>query len=240
MGQPDLFRMPRKPWNAGRITGAKAPLKPKHIWAIRQHLKSLGLARHLAMFNTALDAKLRGCDRMTDLRQTRRERTPPRSVRGRKRTNRSLTFVSYGDVRGRVRREVIDAVAGQEFILGGDILTRGALRFVRASGGTRPPACRTQPPLSPLVFHVCRPSSRKALKTQFSSERCNICGKLERSACEPQAEQARRSAMGGKRPPEVANTATSAVVLGPIVSGRGGLPTLEYRKRAAAGGPAAR
>lgn len=32
MGQPDLFRMPRRPWNAGRMIGAKAPLKPKHIW----------------------------------------------------------------------------------------------------------------------------------------------------------------------------------------------------------------
>ena len=62
MSQPDLFRIPRKPWNAGRMTGAKAPLKPKHIWAIRQHLKSVGSVRDLAMFNIALDAKLRGCD----------------------------------------------------------------------------------------------------------------------------------------------------------------------------------
>lgn len=62
MSQPDLFRMPRKPWNAGRMTSAKAPLKPKHIWAIRQHLKSLSMVRDLAMFNVALDAKLRGCD----------------------------------------------------------------------------------------------------------------------------------------------------------------------------------
>lgn len=62
MGQPDLFRTPRKPWNAGRLTGAKAPLKPKHIWAIRQHFKSVGAVRDLAMFNVALDAKLRGCD----------------------------------------------------------------------------------------------------------------------------------------------------------------------------------
>ena len=59
MGQLDLFRIPRKPWNAGRMTGAKAPLKPKHIWAIRQHLKSVGSIRDLAMFNIALDAKLR-------------------------------------------------------------------------------------------------------------------------------------------------------------------------------------
>jgi len=62
MGQPDLFRIPRKPWNAGRMIGAKAPLKPKFIWAIRQHLKSQGAVRDLAMFNIALDAKLRGCD----------------------------------------------------------------------------------------------------------------------------------------------------------------------------------
>ena len=73
MSQPDLFRLPHKPWNAGRMTGAKAPLKPKHIWAIRQHLKSVGSIRDLAMFNIALDAKLRGCDlvklRLADIAQ---------------------------------------------------------------------------------------------------------------------------------------------------------------------------
>jgi integrase len=44
------------------MTGAKAPLKPKSIWAIRQHLKSVGSIRDLAMFNVPLDAKLRGCN----------------------------------------------------------------------------------------------------------------------------------------------------------------------------------
>lgn len=62
MRQPDLFRTPRKPWNAGRIIGPKAPLKPKHIWAIRQQLKANGRCRDLAMFNCAIDAKLRACD----------------------------------------------------------------------------------------------------------------------------------------------------------------------------------
>lgn len=52
----------RKPWNAGRIVGAKAPLKPKDVWAIRQQLKSAGRVRDLALFDCALDAKLRGCD----------------------------------------------------------------------------------------------------------------------------------------------------------------------------------
>ena len=62
MSQPDLFRIARRPWNAGRVIGPKAPLKPRHIWSIRQELKSLGAVRDLAMFNIALDAKLRGCD----------------------------------------------------------------------------------------------------------------------------------------------------------------------------------
>lgn len=62
MAQSDMFRLPRRPWNSGRLIGAKAPLKPKHIWAIRQQLKTTGRVRDLAMFNCALDAKLRGCD----------------------------------------------------------------------------------------------------------------------------------------------------------------------------------
>ncbi len=62
MRQPDLFRSPQKPWNAGRLSGPKAPLKPKHIWAIRQQLKTNAQVRDLAVFSCALDAKLRGCD----------------------------------------------------------------------------------------------------------------------------------------------------------------------------------
>jgi integrase len=60
--QLDLFIQPRRPWNAGRLIGPKAPLKPKHIWAIRHQLKVSRRVRELAMFNCALDSKLRGCD----------------------------------------------------------------------------------------------------------------------------------------------------------------------------------
>lgn len=62
MATRDLFRSPPTPWNAGRLIGPKPPLKPKHIWAIRQQLKSGGRIRDLALFNCAIDAKLRGCD----------------------------------------------------------------------------------------------------------------------------------------------------------------------------------
>ena len=47
MAQIDLFRMPKKPWNSGRIIGAKPPLKPKHIWGIRQQLRTAGKVRDL-------------------------------------------------------------------------------------------------------------------------------------------------------------------------------------------------
>lgn len=52
----------REPWNKGKLVGQKPPLKPKDIWAIRIHLQGTQRARDLAMFNLAIDSKLRGCD----------------------------------------------------------------------------------------------------------------------------------------------------------------------------------
>ena len=52
----------REPWNKGKLVGQKAPLKPKDIWAIRIHLQNAHEVRDLAMFNLAIDSKLRGCD----------------------------------------------------------------------------------------------------------------------------------------------------------------------------------
>src|SRR3982074_3720926 len=52
----------RVPWNKGKVTGAKPPLRPKHVWSIRTKLQIEGRARDLAMFNLAIDSKLRGCD----------------------------------------------------------------------------------------------------------------------------------------------------------------------------------
>jgi integrase len=50
------------PWNKGKLIGAKPPLRPKHVWAIRTRLMVEGRSRDLAMFNLAIDSKLRGCD----------------------------------------------------------------------------------------------------------------------------------------------------------------------------------
>jgi hypothetical protein len=52
----------RTPWNKGKLIGAKPPLRPKHVWAIRTQLMIEGRTRDLALFNLAIDSKLRGCD----------------------------------------------------------------------------------------------------------------------------------------------------------------------------------
>jgi len=52
----------RAPWNKGRLIGQKRPLKPKEVWAIRVRLQLEERRRDLALFNLALDSKLRGCD----------------------------------------------------------------------------------------------------------------------------------------------------------------------------------
>jgi len=51
-----------QPWNKGKLTGAKPPLSPKHVWAVRTRLQLLKRCRDLALFNLAIDSKLRGCD----------------------------------------------------------------------------------------------------------------------------------------------------------------------------------
>src|SRR5262249_27906353 len=52
----------RTPWNKGKLIGAKPPLRPKHVWSIRTRLTMQCRSRDLAMFNLAIDSKLRGCD----------------------------------------------------------------------------------------------------------------------------------------------------------------------------------
>ncbi len=50
------------PWNKGKLIGQKLPLKLKEIWAIRIRLQMAKNTRELALFNLAIDSKLRGCD----------------------------------------------------------------------------------------------------------------------------------------------------------------------------------
>jgi len=63
----------QEPWNKGRLVGQKPPLKLKEIWAIRIRLQIDKKHRDLALFNLAIDSKLRACDllklRLSDVSQ---------------------------------------------------------------------------------------------------------------------------------------------------------------------------
>ena len=65
MSEPQNSRAtcsPKSAWNKGKLVGAKPPLQPKHVWAIRTRLQLDGQLRDLALFNLAVDSKLRACD----------------------------------------------------------------------------------------------------------------------------------------------------------------------------------
>lgn len=57
-----MNKLNTSPWNKGKIIGQRKPLKVLHIWGIRIRLELEDKTRDLALFNLALDSKLRGCD----------------------------------------------------------------------------------------------------------------------------------------------------------------------------------
>ena len=63
MNDNDTNAPPRSPpWNKDKLVGPKPPLKVSHVWSIRTKMKIDGRTRDLALFNLAIDSKLRGCD----------------------------------------------------------------------------------------------------------------------------------------------------------------------------------
>ncbi len=62
MHSPEYIRNHRVPWNKGKLVGQKPPLKLREIWAIRIRLQLARRTRDLALFNLAIDSKLRACD----------------------------------------------------------------------------------------------------------------------------------------------------------------------------------
>jgi integrase len=60
--EPTTASNQQRPWNTGKLIGPKPPLQPRHVWAIRTRLQLAGRARDLALFNLAIDSKLRACD----------------------------------------------------------------------------------------------------------------------------------------------------------------------------------
>ena len=84
----------RDRWNKGKLVGQKPPLKPKDIWAIRILLQNAHHIRDLALFNLAIDSKLRCCDlvklRVRDI--THSNQSLPRAMVVQRKTQRPVQF----------------------------------------------------------------------------------------------------------------------------------------------------
>src|ERR1700676_4972720 len=72
----------RQPWNKGLLVGQKKPLEPKHVWSIRVRLEIAGSKRDLAIFNLAIDSKLRACDLDDRFHETGIEETGSMELEG--------------------------------------------------------------------------------------------------------------------------------------------------------------
>jgi integrase len=111
----------RPPWNKGKLVGAKPPLRPSHVWSIRTKLQMQGHTRDLALFNLAIDSKLRGCDvvavRVDDVapngyamdRATIRQRKTGRPVRFELTDQTRMAIDGYLRLTGRNPGEVLFA-----------------------------------------------------------------------------------------------------------------------------------
>ena len=84
----------REPWNKGKLVGQKAPFKLNDIWAIRIRLQMYDRVRDLALFDLAIDSKLRACDlvkiRVRDVAHG--ERVAARAIVMQKKTHRPVQF----------------------------------------------------------------------------------------------------------------------------------------------------
>ena len=84
----------REPWNKGKMVGQKAPFKLKDIWAMRVRLQLEGRIRELALFNLAIDSKLRGVrpGRPEGARISHGDQVAPRASSMQHKTQRPVQF----------------------------------------------------------------------------------------------------------------------------------------------------
>lgn len=94
----------RGSWNKGKLIGQKAPLKLKEIYAIRIRLQLGNRIRELALFNLAIDSKLRGCDlvklKVSDISQG--NHIASRAIVMQQKTQRPVQFEITDQTRGAV------------------------------------------------------------------------------------------------------------------------------------------
>ena len=113
---PSFIGSARDPWNKARLIGQKRPLKPKEVWAIRVRLQLEHCRRDLALFNLAIDSKLRGCD-LVRLRV--KDVCVGAQIRGRttviqQKTGRPVQFEITEQTRAAIRDWIASAQLGTE------------------------------------------------------------------------------------------------------------------------------
>ena len=109
----------RVPWNKGKITGQKPPLKRNEIWAIRVRLQIQRRNRDLALFNLAIDSKLRACDlvrvRVRDV--THGSQVASRAIIMQRKTNRPVQFEITDQTRAAVGNQIaITRLGPQDYL----------------------------------------------------------------------------------------------------------------------------
>jgi len=101
-----------EPWNKGKLIGQKAPLKLKEIWAIRVRLELSQRTRDLALFNLAIDSKLRACDlvklKVRDI--SHGDRVTSRAIVMQQKTGRPVQF----EITEQTRKSVTDWIKASE------------------------------------------------------------------------------------------------------------------------------
>jgi site-specific recombinase XerD len=101
----------RAQWNKGKLTGQKAPLRLKDVWAIRVRLQLMRRTRELALFNLAIDSKLRGCDlvalRVRDV--CHGSQVASRAIVMQKKTPRPVHFEISAETRTAIERWIEEA-----------------------------------------------------------------------------------------------------------------------------------
>ena len=137
-----LERQPEQhiPWNKGKLVGQKPPLKLREIWAIRIRLQLARRTRDLALFNLAIDSKLRACDlvriRVTDVAQG--DQVAHRAIILQRKTRRPVRFEIAGQAREALKRWIKEAdLRSQQYLFpsvlrkGQHLSTRQYARLVR-------------------------------------------------------------------------------------------------------------
>ena len=109
----------RMPWNKGKLMGQKAPLTPQEIWAIRIRLQNEGRHRDLALFNLAIDSKLRASDllklRVSDIATNGKAHT--RAMVSQQKTKQPVRF----EITERTRRSL------ERWIVAANLVSHGYL-----------------------------------------------------------------------------------------------------------------